>query len=169
MMPALFETPRLVVRALIPSDVDALLRIYGDPTVVRWVGDGQALTSAEAEAWIDVTQRNYAQRGYGMSAVLRAAGREPIGYCGIVHPQDQVEPEIKYAYAREHWGQGYATEAVRGMLAYGRSTFALGAVIATVASENEASLHVLDKLGFERRASRPNADGSETVVLRQER
>ena len=166
-MSLLFETERLSVRALSSGDERELLRVYGNPTVVRWVGDGQVLTQAEAEAWVSVTQRNYERRGYGMSAVLLEPEGEPIGFCGIVHPQDQVEPEIKYAFAPEHWGQGFATEVVRGMLAYGRSTFGLGAVIATVAPENDASLHVLGKLGFERQESRPNADGSVTVVLRQ--
>ena len=33
------ETPRLILRALVDSDADELLKIYGDPEVVRFAAD----------------------------------------------------------------------------------------------------------------------------------
>lgn len=43
---AVFATPRLRGRRLVPADVDALLDVYGDAAAMRWVGDGQPLDSA---------------------------------------------------------------------------------------------------------------------------
>src|SRR5690606_7909277 len=77
-------------------------------------------------------------------------------------PGGQAEPEVKYAFAREHWGQGLATEAVRGVVAYARSAHGMTRLIATTAPQNAASHRVLEKSGFVRGELRENEDGSHT-------
>lgn len=68
----LFETPRLRVRALEPGDVDALLSVYGDAATMAPLGDGRVLSRDECAAWVDVTARNVARRGYqAVDEVLR--------------------------------------------------------------------------------------------------
>lgn len=39
-----FETSNLRVRRWIDADFDDLLKVYGNPKAMRWVGDGQVLT-----------------------------------------------------------------------------------------------------------------------------
>ncbi|HZW28545.1 MAG TPA: GNAT family N-acetyltransferase [Trueperaceae bacterium] len=160
-----FTTPRLRARRWRPSDLGPLLRVYGDADAMRWVGDGSPLSRDEAERWLEVTAANYARRGYGMFALEDLATGEVVGFVGIVHPGGQEEPEVKYAFARERWGQGLATEAVRGVVAYGAATHGLTRVIATTAPENSASHRVLEKAGFARGELRPNDDGSFTQLF----
>jgi [ribosomal protein S5]-alanine N-acetyltransferase len=161
----LFETTRLMVRRLGPDDEDALLAVYGDGDAMRFVGDGQPLDRAVCRRWIEVTQRNYATRGYGMNAVvLRASGRV-AGFAGLVHPGQQVLPEVKYAFLREHWGQGLATELVPALLAFGRANWGLDEIIATVAPEHLASQRVLAKAGMQVLPARQNDDGSTSFVF----
>lgn len=50
----------------------------------------------------------------------------------------------------EHWGKGYATEAVSEIISYGFHTIHLKRIGAIVFLENEASNQVLLKLGFEK-------------------
>ena len=88
-----------------------------------------------------------------------------IGFIGIVHPGGQPEAEVKYALAREHWGQGLATEALRGAVAYAASTHGLTHMIATTAPENIASHRVLLKSGFARGELRDYGDGTFTQVF----
>ncbi len=161
----LFETERLLVRELLPQDLDALLAVYGDAEAMRWVGDGQPITREQCERWLDVTDNNYRQRGYGMAALIERNTASLVGFCGLVHPGGQADAEIKYALARRFWGQGLATEAVRGMLAYGQRRFSLHHVIATVAPQNEASQRVLGKAGLRPADVRRNDDGSSTQVF----
>lgn len=165
MSEALFDTARLQVRRLCRSDAGAMLAVYGDEDAMRWVGDGHALTADEVEQWLDVTERNVATRGYGMCALVLRESDQVIGFCGLVHPGGQAEAEIKYALARAHWGRGYATEAVRGMLDWGAHTFGLRHVIATTAPENMASHGVLRKAGLRDGELRANEDGSSTQVF----
>jgi RimJ/RimL family protein N-acetyltransferase len=159
------ETPRLQLRRLVHDDVDALLAVYGNPEVVRWVGDRQPLPRADCERWVEVTHRNYARRGYGMFAIDLKEGERAVGFCGLVHPGDQPEAEIKYALRQDQWGRGLATEAARALLTWGAAQRGLRHVIATASPQNGASHHVLLKAGLRRGALRTNADGSHTQLF----
>ena len=160
-VPVVFETRRLLCRRIVPADAPAMFRVYGDAEAMRWVGDGKALNQAQCRDWIAITERNYAEKGYGMFALACRASGTVIGFCGIVHPGGQPEAEIKYALHRDHWGRGLATEAVHALLA---AALHLGIrhVIATVAPENLPSQAVLLKAGMARGEIRVNDDGSTT-------
>lgn len=163
MSDALFETERLAVRRLRRDDLVPMLAVYGDADAMRWVGDGTVLSREDALRWLDVTERNVATRGYGMCAlVLREKSGAVAGFAGLVHPGGQPEAELKYALGRQQWGRGLATEAARGMLAWGARTFGLQSVIATTAPANRASHRVLRKAGMSDGALRDNGDGSFT-------
>jgi RimJ/RimL family protein N-acetyltransferase len=161
----IFQTPRLEARHITTADVDSMLAVYGDPLVVRFVADGTPLDRARCEQWVEVTLRNYATRGYGMVALTERATGSIVGFCGLVHPLGQVEPEIKYALRHDCWGKGFATEAAVGLLGYARQ-LGLRQVIATTDPENEPSHRVLLKAGMERSELRLNGDGSFTQLFR---
>ncbi|MEZ5064623.1 MAG: GNAT family N-acetyltransferase [bacterium] len=157
-----FETPSLRCRRWIASDLDAIHAVYSDREAMRWVDDGEPITRAACEEWLRVTERNYATRGYGMFALVDREKGEVVGFCGLVHPEDQPEAEIKYAFRREVWGRGLASEAVPAMLTYG-ATLGMGRIIATVAPENVASRRVLEKAGLSEIDRREDAEGTTLV------
>jgi RimJ/RimL family protein N-acetyltransferase len=159
-----FETDRLLVRRWTADDLGKLLLVYGDADTMRWVGDGQPMSEAQGLQWLKVTANNYRTRGYGMFAVMLRGSRSVIGFCGLVHPGGQAEAEIKYAFAKEHWGMGFATEVVVALLAFAAGTHRLREVIATVAPENLASQRVLAKAGMLQGTTRTEEDGSLTAV-----
>lgn len=161
----IFDTPRLRARRIGSADVDALHAVYGDADAMRWVGDGVAITLQQCRQWVEVTQRNYAARGYGMFAVEQKPAGTIIGFCGLVHPGGQAEAEIKYAYLRETWGQGIATEAAAALLHYGHAAHGINHVVATAAPANAASHRVLLKAGMQIGALRSNDDGSFTQLF----
>tara|TARA_Y100001933_G_scaffold262509_1_gene320164 strand:- start:1119 stop:1652 length:534 start_codon:yes stop_codon:yes gene_type:complete len=154
-------TRRLIVRRLDPGDRAAMLEVYGDRDAMRWVGDGDVLSAAECDRWLEVTAENYRRRGYGMFAMTdRTAPDEVVGFIGLVHPGSQPEPEVKYALRRASWGQGLATEAVQAVIRYGFADHGLTRIIATTAPENAASHRVLRKAGFRDARPRANEDGT---------
>ena len=160
----IFETERLIGRHVALADDQALLAVYGNARAMRHVGDGQPLDLAACQGWLAIIFQKYQKWGYGMSALVRKADGRVVGFCGLVHPNDQPEAEVKYALREDCWGQGLATEAVKAMLAYGQRAFGLGEIIATVAPEHLASQHVLAKAGMQRGPLRPNPDGSFTQL-----
>lgn len=159
-----FTSPRLHCRRWKVTDRSALLRIYGDVDAMRFVGDGSTLTGDEADLWLRVTADNYDRRGYGMFTLLDRATGVIVGFAGLVHPGGQVEAEVKYALARDRWGEGLATEAVVHLLDAAASRFGLGQVIATIAPGHLASQRVVSKAGMTRAPDRTEEDGSVTWV-----
>lgn len=143
---AVFRTPRLRARRLHAGDVDGLVAV-GDADAMRWVG---------------VTAAHYARHGYGMFALERRGTGARVGFIGLVHPGGQAQAEIQYALHRVQWGQGFASEAAAGILAWARAVHAVRHAIATTAPENAASHRVLEKAGLQRGALRDNGDGTHT-------
>ena len=88
-----------------------------------------------------------------------------MGFCGLVHPNYQIEAEIKYAIRQAFWGKGLATEAVAAMLECARNNFGLANVVATVNPMNAASQKVLLNAGMRKGNLRPNPDGSFTQMF----
>lgn len=157
----LFETDRLRGRRLTRADAEAMLAVYGDGPAMRYVGDGSAADAAEIDAWIGVTLRNYQTRGYGMIALEHRADSAIAGFAGLVHPGGQALPELKYAFERDYWGAGVATEAADAMLDWGHGALGLEEIIATIHPDNAASRRVLEKVGMVFRGSRLDAEGEE--------
>lgn len=56
--------------------------------------------------------------------------------------------EIWYKVHRDHWGKGYATEALSGLLEFGFVSLQLHRIEAGCAVENVASYRVLEKVGM---------------------
>lgn len=161
----LFETARLRCRRWIAEDLGPLFEVYGDPEVARYVGDGAPITLEQCQSWLEVTAANYARRGYGMFALEDRETGEVVGFCGLVHPGGQPEPEIKYALRRARWGLGMASEFVPALLAYGATAHRMREIIATVHPDNLTSRRVLEKAGLRLRERLIDEDGVPTLVF----
>jgi RimJ/RimL family protein N-acetyltransferase len=72
-----------------------------------------------------------------------------IGSCGIRRVTAHAQAaELGYELHPDYWGQGYATEAARSLLAFGFQTLRLQRVWAECLAENTRSIHVLERLGM---------------------
>lgn len=166
----LFETPRLRVRPLRSDDVDRMFEVYGDPEAMKWVGDGQPISREQCARWIEITAEKYRKYGYGMAAA-ELKPDEPlaksvvVGFGGLVHPQDRVEPEIKYTVRRAWWRQGFGSELAAGLMRYGREVLGLRAVLGQAYVENAASRRILEKAGLRYLETRTEPDGVRLDVL----
>ncbi len=70
-----------------------------------------------------------------------------IGACGIV--LQEAVPELGYWLGVEHWGKGYATEALHAVIDYAFTDLAHEALQAGARVTNPASRRVLEKCGFQ--------------------
>ncbi|MEV7622308.1 GNAT family N-acetyltransferase [Actinoplanes sp. NPDC089786] len=143
------ETERLVLRRWRVDEAVVQRELWAerDPRVPphrRIDADGHP-TVAEIEEWI----RGDRTSSLGLPAVERKAGRDVIGYCGLIdggHGTGE-EPELAFEFLRRVWGQGYATEASSAVLEWARSA-GYERLWATVRDWNVASRRVLAKIGF---------------------
>jgi len=62
--------------------------------------------------------------------------------------------EIGWRLAREHWGNGYASEAAREALRFGFEKLGLEEIVAFTAVANEPSRRVMERIGMTHDPSR---------------
>jgi len=87
---------------------------------------------------------------YQLAITLRVEERL-IGNCGIrIETTDSRQANIGYEIAPGCWGEGYATEAARAMVAFGFGRLWLHRIWARCVAENVASYRVLEKGGMRR-------------------
>jgi [ribosomal protein S5]-alanine N-acetyltransferase len=154
MLPSLV-TPRLALCPATDADLDALWRLLTDPQVRRYLCDDRVLTRAEVQALL---AESIAQWPAGMGLwLLRLREGESIGCVGLhpvspgvaAHAPDlagEIEPTI--ALTPEHWGCGYAAEALVAALAHAFATLARDHLVAVVDEPNPRSHRLMMRVGF---------------------
>ena len=75
---------------------------------------------------------------------------ELVGDCGLHFEEQYGEWELSYGFRRDCWGRGYAAEAASACVRHGFAERGLAKIVADVDPANTASVHVLEKCGFER-------------------
>jgi [ribosomal protein S5]-alanine N-acetyltransferase len=87
---------------------------------------------------------------YQLAITLRGEG-QLIGNCGIrMESGDSRQANIGYEIAPGYWGEGYASEAARVVVAFGFGELRLHRIWARCVAENVASYRVLEKTGMRR-------------------
>jgi len=142
------ETSRLRLRPFTTEDLAGLSRITADAEVMRYIGDGVALTRKETEANLQTIVDTFSRRGYGRWAMFEKAGGALLGYCGLARPAQSPGVELVYMLARGAWGHGLATEASRACLRYGFEELRLDTIYALTMPDNLRSRRVLERLGM---------------------
>jgi RimJ/RimL family protein N-acetyltransferase len=152
-MPSVLVTERLVLRPFTDHDVDLLVELDSDPSVMRFITGGLATPRCEIEEEVlPAFLRHYTRWpgwGWGFFATEERVSGTFLGWFhlrpGDGDPDDEVE--LGYRLRQDAWGKGYATEGARALIDY---AFGQGArrVYATTMVANVASRRVLEKAGL---------------------
>lgn len=146
--PFVLETPRLLLRKMRLSDIDALSAIMQDERVM-YAYNG-AFNDEETAMWLERQLQRYEMFGFGLwAATLKETG-EMIGQCGITMQPYQagLVPEIGYLFAFRHWHKGYATEAAAACKEYGFHVLHFDALYSIIRDMNVASQNVALRNGM---------------------
>ncbi|MEI5103498.1 GNAT family N-acetyltransferase [Streptomyces sp. PmtG] len=140
--PASLTTRRLTLRPVEEPDVPHIARLWTDPRVRRHLGG--PVTEAVADA-----RRSQCVGAPGAFAVARDGDGEVLGLVVAEHDGHEGHTEVSYQFLPEHWGQGYAREAVAAVVAWARGAVRSPApgVVAVTQRANTRSRHLLGTLG----------------------
>jgi RimJ/RimL family protein N-acetyltransferase len=147
------ETERLFLRPLSMEDAEDLLRLQGDPEMMKFFDDGHTYGSEESRTWLQWHVDMWELEGYGFWAAIHRSESRFLGWIGVTKvwspPELMPASEVGWFIGRDHWGQGLATEGARQALAFAFGSLQLERVIARYRSDNTASGRVMEKIGMQ--------------------
>lgn len=143
------ETRRLKLRLMRASDLDPLLKIFGDARVMASF-DAPPFTRQQMEGWLERNLQHQQAHGYGLFSVILQSNGVLIGDCGLEHMELEGEQvtELGYDFRSDYWNQGYATEAAAAVRDFAFNELSLSALISLIRVGNEASRRVSEKIGM---------------------
>ena len=166
----ILETDRLILREISADDAEFILDLLNQPSFIKYIGDRGVRTIETATDYIERRfTKSYRENGFGLYLVELQSQiqnlKSKIGICGFVKRDSLPHPDIGFAFLPEFCGSGYALESARAMMNYGRNQLKLSRVLAITTPDNEASIRLLEKIGFcfERLIRMP--DGPEELKL----
>ncbi len=129
------------------NDVTLGLGLWGDAEVTKYIGGPFSEEQVRQRLAREIaTYETYAVQYWPL--FLRASG-EHVGCCGLrPYQPDEKIYEIGFHIRRQHWGQGYASEAARAVMTYAFGVLGANGLFAGHNPANETSRHLLTKLGF---------------------
>ncbi|GEM49213.1 GNAT family N-acetyltransferase [Deinococcus cellulosilyticus] len=142
----ILQTERLVLRDIRETDISDVFQLFSNPEVTRFHGTSTFMEEKQAAEFVNFVQSRYREKtGIRWAITLRDTGAfiGTVGMNSII----QHRTVIGYDLSEAHWGRGYMPEAVQAMLEYAFSV-GLYRVQAMVIPGNQASVRVLEKLGF---------------------
>jgi RimJ/RimL family protein N-acetyltransferase len=146
-IPLPIETERLLIRPFAPEDMPALVSMYGDAEVMRYIPYG-VLDEAGVARVLERYTKIEAEHGFTIWAVLDRATGAFLGDAGFTAHDPTREPEAGWSLVRSAWGHGYATEAAAACLDAAFAHLDAERVLAMVDVENEASARVAGRIGM---------------------
>ena len=160
----MIDTERLFIRPFRLSDAEDAFEWRSDPEVNKFMpypcdGSIDELRERISE-WIADNDK--------FAIELRETGKV-IGDISLERSEKDQSYEIGYNINRNFWNNGFATEAVRGLIGWARRKLGVRDFTAFYAAENGASGRVLEKCGFIRehtgQYSRDNGKGQDSCAL----
>lgn len=146
-----FHTPRLTLECWSIDHAAEATTIYGDPEVMRYIGDGKVFDTPETmrARLSEVLGRNERWKGRMGSWPIREKETGILVGAVLLKPIPNYEEiEVGWHLARHAWGKGYATEAGRAAIDYGLNDLKLKEIWAVVDPGNERSMNVCRRLGL---------------------
>jgi len=147
------ETERLILREILPGDVDGFFEMDSDPDVHLYVGNQPLQTKEQAAAAIEFIRQQYITNGIGRWAVINKKTNTFLGWAGLKLITEPINNhnnfyDLGYRFIKKYWGQGYASEAAKASVAYAFNEMQVSEVYAHAHSENGASNKILTRTGL---------------------
>lgn len=156
-MSAMSQSPHPTLRKWRADDFPAYVLLHSDPHIVEWLG-GTMMNAEQMRDAFERTRRFLDDNGWGMWAIVDEKG-SVVGAAGLqpLRPGLPSYPGVEalWRLAFHAQGKGRVTTAMRAVLPWAFEHIAdLDEIQTFTAESNRKSQAVMQRLGFERDASR---------------
>lgn len=142
-------TERLELIKITENHMHSLFEVLSDPKVAEYDYFYPVENIEKVKEFINrYTEEIESNSELTWGICLKENG-ELIGTCCLGNFDEKSQrSEIGYAIKQSEWNKGFTTEASRAIIDYGFLTLNLNRIEATITPGNDASVAVLQKLGF---------------------
>jgi RimJ/RimL family protein N-acetyltransferase len=156
MSKAIMETDRLILRHVMPDDLDAFFRLFSNAEMLKYWNAPPITRRDEALGMVErMLGRIGGTEAFEMMLVLKDSG-QLIGTASLHnHHEASRRAEIGYCLDPALWGRGYITEALPPLVAYAFNEWGLNRLEADIDPANLASGRSLERLGFTKEGYMP--------------
>jgi len=145
------ETNRLKLVQVSPVHAKSYYNIMSRDDVTKYYGMDSLKTIEEAEHVISSMQNTFDTKRGIRWAILLKDDDTFIGTLGLNNLSfSGKKAEIGYELHPTYWNKGITTEAVKEVLRYSFNEIKLFRMGAVTYPQNEASIHLLEQLGFKK-------------------
>ncbi len=151
MLAPTLTTDRLILRATQLDDFGSYAAIWADPRVTDYIG---GTPRSRAESWLrfGLGAGLWSLHGFGYWMIVERETGTLAGVGGLGNFERGLAellgfPEAGWALGADHWGKGYATEAVGAIVAWADAALA-HEIRCIIDPGNMASVRVAEKHGF---------------------
>jgi RimJ/RimL family protein N-acetyltransferase len=142
---------RVRLRWLTATDIPSLFAIFGDTAVTRYWGFATLPDLAGAEALLADIHQQFHHRTLFQWGVETIGSGEVVGTCTLAGlDAANRRADLGFALGRAFWGRGYMAEILPPLLRFAFADLALHRITADVDPQNERSIRILERLGFQR-------------------
>lgn len=142
-------TPRLLLRAHTPADLDDLLQFHSDPEVVRYLPwPIRTVDETRFALLAKVPQGRVDTEGQWLVLAIELVESGQVIGEVVLKCESETQGELGFALHAGFQRAGYGFEAAHAMLSRAFGEFGLHRVTATLDARNAASAALLGKLGM---------------------
>ena len=137
------------MRPLTIEDAAFILTLLNEPSFLRYIGDKQVRNLEDARQYIlNGPIASYERHGFGLCLMELKESHTPVGMCGILKRAELPDPDIGFALLPDFCNKGLAFEAATAVLNDARERLKLERILAITSLDNDASIKLLERLGF---------------------
>ena len=143
------KSQRAGLRFWTTDDLPLSLALWGDPRVTKFIDARGQLSEGQVQERLQQEIATQELHGVQYWPVFLLGSDEFIGCCGLrpYRPEERVY-ELGAHLRVTFWGQGFATELARAVMAYAFGPLQLSTLFAGHNPHNQVSRRLLAKLGF---------------------
>lgn len=140
----IIQGTRITLRPFLLSDAEAMYKYAGDDEVTKYLSFDTHKNIEESKE----TLENFFVDKPGIYAIENNETKEVMG-CIDIRVTERGRASFGYVLARQYWGKGYMTEALKMIFELAFNEMNLDAVYAVHYLENPASGRVMEKAGMQ--------------------
>ncbi len=147
------ETERLTLREITKEDAEPFFNLRTHPDVTKYADRFPPKSMEDIYKFLESIKSSIEENKSIAWAISPKGSKEFIGTVNFHRTEpEHHRAELGYQLFSNHWRKGIMTEAILAAIDYGFNTMKLHSIEAQVNVNNEASIGLLKKVGFEQEA-----------------